>query len=161
MATTTHIMVMKLALKVVVSLMRWLFREETTSFSLLHIIKNLTCHCMRRPMWLLTCQCTCSYEGITDITIIIQSFQRVFAHPPPFHVVPFISPSYKYSLSTLDSPSSKWWLANHHTAIIIRVSDYFTRSVMGCWAGCMYVFARCRSVVELVRDGFTFKLRSF
>jgi hypothetical protein len=35
MATTTHTMVVKLSHKVVVSLMRWLFREATTSFSLL------------------------------------------------------------------------------------------------------------------------------
>jgi hypothetical protein len=35
MATTTHTMVMKLSHKVAVSLMRWLFREATTSFSLL------------------------------------------------------------------------------------------------------------------------------
>jgi hypothetical protein len=35
MATTTHIMVVKLSHKVVVSLIRWLFREATTSFSLL------------------------------------------------------------------------------------------------------------------------------
>jgi hypothetical protein len=35
MATTTHTMVVKLSHKVVVSLIRWLFREATTSFSLL------------------------------------------------------------------------------------------------------------------------------
>jgi hypothetical protein len=35
MAITTHTMVVKLSHKVVVSLMRWLFREATTSFSLL------------------------------------------------------------------------------------------------------------------------------
>jgi hypothetical protein len=39
--------------------MRRLFREATTSFSLLlsllHIIKNFTWHCMGRPMGLLTC----------------------------------------------------------------------------------------------------------
>jgi hypothetical protein len=34
-ATTTHTMVVKLSRNVVVSLMRWLFREATTSFSLL------------------------------------------------------------------------------------------------------------------------------
>jgi hypothetical protein len=55
MATTTHTMVMVLSHEVVVSLMRWLFREATTSFSLLHIIKNPMWHCMGRPMKLLTC----------------------------------------------------------------------------------------------------------
>jgi hypothetical protein len=35
MTTTTHTMVVKLSHKVVVSLMRWLFREATISFSLL------------------------------------------------------------------------------------------------------------------------------
>jgi hypothetical protein len=35
MATTTHIMVVELSHEVVVSFMRWLFREATTSFSLL------------------------------------------------------------------------------------------------------------------------------
>jgi hypothetical protein len=59
MATTTHTMVVKLSHKVVVSLMRWLFREATTSFSLsslsLHIIKNLMWHCMGRPMGQLMC----------------------------------------------------------------------------------------------------------
>jgi hypothetical protein len=33
MATTTHTMVVKLTHKVIVLLMRWLFREATTSFS--------------------------------------------------------------------------------------------------------------------------------
>jgi hypothetical protein len=46
-------------LKVVVSLMRWLFCEATTSFSLplslLHIIENLTWDCMGWPMRPLTC----------------------------------------------------------------------------------------------------------
>jgi hypothetical protein len=60
MATTTQTMVMKLSHKVAVSLMRWLCREATTSFSLLtlsllHIIKNLMWHCMGRPMGQLTC----------------------------------------------------------------------------------------------------------
>jgi hypothetical protein len=44
MATTTHTMVMVLSHEVVVSLMRWLFREAMTSslslLSLLHIIKK-------------------------------------------------------------------------------------------------------------------------
>jgi hypothetical protein len=43
MATTTHTMVVELSHEVVVSFMRWLFREATTSFSLLtllHIIKK-------------------------------------------------------------------------------------------------------------------------
>jgi hypothetical protein len=35
--------------------MRWLFLEATTSFSLLHIIKNPMWHCMGRPMGLLMC----------------------------------------------------------------------------------------------------------
>jgi hypothetical protein len=35
MATKTHTMVVKLSHKVVASLMRWLFRKVTTSFSLL------------------------------------------------------------------------------------------------------------------------------
>jgi hypothetical protein len=35
MATTTHTMVVELSHEVVVSFMRWLFREATTSFSLL------------------------------------------------------------------------------------------------------------------------------
>jgi hypothetical protein len=35
MAITTHTMVVKLSHKVVVLLMKWLFREATTSFSLL------------------------------------------------------------------------------------------------------------------------------
>jgi hypothetical protein len=35
MATITHTMVVKLSHEVVVSLMRWLFREATISFSLL------------------------------------------------------------------------------------------------------------------------------
>jgi hypothetical protein len=35
MAATTHTIVVKLSHEVVVSLMRWLFREITTSFSLL------------------------------------------------------------------------------------------------------------------------------
>jgi hypothetical protein len=35
MATTTHTMIVKLSYEVVFSLMRWLFREATTSFSLL------------------------------------------------------------------------------------------------------------------------------
>jgi hypothetical protein len=53
-------MVVKLSHETVVSLMRWLFREATTSFSLLtlsllHVIKNLMWHCMGRPMRLLTC----------------------------------------------------------------------------------------------------------
>jgi hypothetical protein len=34
MATTTHTMVVELSHEVVVSFMRWLFRETTTSFSL-------------------------------------------------------------------------------------------------------------------------------
>jgi hypothetical protein len=60
MAITTHTMVVELSHEVVVSFMGWLFREATTSFSLsllslLHIIKNHMCQCMRRPMGLLTC----------------------------------------------------------------------------------------------------------
>jgi hypothetical protein len=60
MATTTHIMVVELSHDVVVSFMRWLFCEATTSFSLLtlslfHIIKNPMWHCMRQPIGLLTC----------------------------------------------------------------------------------------------------------
>jgi hypothetical protein len=52
MATTIHTMVVKLSHEVVVSLMRWLFREATTSFSLLtlsllHIIKNPIWYYMR------------------------------------------------------------------------------------------------------------------
>jgi hypothetical protein len=35
MATTTHTMVVELSHEVVVSFIRWLFREATTSFSLL------------------------------------------------------------------------------------------------------------------------------
>jgi hypothetical protein len=35
MATTTHTMVVKLSHEIVFSVMRWLFREATTSFSLL------------------------------------------------------------------------------------------------------------------------------
>jgi hypothetical protein len=37
MTTTTHTMVVELSHEVVVSFMRWLFREATTSFSLLAI----------------------------------------------------------------------------------------------------------------------------
>jgi hypothetical protein len=40
MTTTTHTIVVELSREVVVSFMRWLFREAATSFSLLHIIKN-------------------------------------------------------------------------------------------------------------------------
>jgi hypothetical protein len=54
-ATTTHTMIVELSHEVVVWFMRWLFREATTSFSLLHIIKNHMWHCMGRPMRLLTC----------------------------------------------------------------------------------------------------------
>jgi hypothetical protein len=46
MAATTHTMEVKLSHKVVVSLMRWLFREVTASSSLLYIIKNITWHCI-------------------------------------------------------------------------------------------------------------------
>jgi hypothetical protein len=45
MTTITHTMVVKLSDKVVVSLMRWCFREAITSFSLcslLYFIKILT-----------------------------------------------------------------------------------------------------------------------
>jgi hypothetical protein len=52
-------MVVELSHEVVVSFMRWLFREATTLslslLSLLHIIKNSMWHCMGRPMGLLTC----------------------------------------------------------------------------------------------------------
>jgi hypothetical protein len=59
MTIITHAIVVKLSPKVVISLMRWLFHEATTSFSLLTLSpphhQNLTWHCMRRPMGLLTC----------------------------------------------------------------------------------------------------------
>jgi hypothetical protein len=59
LATTTHTMVVQLSHEIVVSLMRWLFRKATTSFSLLTLFpphqKNPTWHCMGRPMGLLTC----------------------------------------------------------------------------------------------------------
>jgi hypothetical protein len=54
MATTTYTMVVKLRYKVVASLVMWLFREATTSSSLLALSpprhKNLTWHCLGRPM---------------------------------------------------------------------------------------------------------------
>jgi hypothetical protein len=56
--TTTHTMVVKLSRKVVVSLMKWLFREATTSFSpcsLSSTSSKILCHCMGRPMGQLSC----------------------------------------------------------------------------------------------------------
>jgi hypothetical protein len=54
MRTTTHTIVVKLSHEVVVSLVRWLFREATTSFfskhSLLHIIQNFKWPCMGQHM---------------------------------------------------------------------------------------------------------------
>jgi hypothetical protein len=59
MTTTTHTMVVELSHEVVVSFMRWLFREATTSFPLLSLSstssKKHIWHCMGRPMRLLTC----------------------------------------------------------------------------------------------------------
>jgi hypothetical protein len=60
MAATTHTMVVEFSHEVVVLFVRWLFREATTSFSLLalsppQIIKNTMWHCMRQLMGLLTC----------------------------------------------------------------------------------------------------------
>jgi hypothetical protein len=59
MATTTHTMVVELFHEVVVSLIRWLFCEAMTSFSLLALSlphhQNPMWHCMGRPMGLLTC----------------------------------------------------------------------------------------------------------
>jgi hypothetical protein len=45
-------MVVKLHHEVVVSLVRWLFREATTSFSLFHIIKKFMWPCMGPPVGL-------------------------------------------------------------------------------------------------------------
>jgi hypothetical protein len=75
MATTTHTMVVELSHEVVVSFMRWLFHEATTSFALLalspHIIKNHMWHCMRQPMRLLTCT-----NVFTLIILVPQAYQH-------------------------------------------------------------------------------------
>jgi hypothetical protein len=52
MTTTTHTMVVKLSHELVVSRGNDLI---VSPCSLLHIIENSTCHCMRRHMGLLTC----------------------------------------------------------------------------------------------------------
>jgi hypothetical protein len=67
MATTTHTMVVELSHEVVVSFMRWLFREATTSFSLLalsppHLQKSyVALHGMTYGTADVY-QCTCSHE---------------------------------------------------------------------------------------------------
>jgi hypothetical protein len=55
----THTIFVKLSHEMVISLIRWLFREATPFFSLLALSplrhqKNLTWHCMGRPMRLMT-----------------------------------------------------------------------------------------------------------
>jgi hypothetical protein len=56
MAITTHTMVVELSHEIVISFMRWLFRELFLSpCSLLHIIKNPMWHCTERSMGLMTC----------------------------------------------------------------------------------------------------------
>jgi hypothetical protein len=68
-ATTTHTMVVKLFHKVVVLLMRWLFREATTCFSLLdlshphHQKSYMTMHGTTYETANVY-QCTCSYTEI-------------------------------------------------------------------------------------------------
>jgi hypothetical protein len=64
MAVTTHTMVVELSHEVVVSLMRWLFREATTSFSLFALSPphhKKSCVALHETTYGTAdvCQCTC------------------------------------------------------------------------------------------------------